>query len=325
VIGEQPTNVFLVDEGLRGVSLDELTFGVERLIGPSLSVGVKASYRTLHNTFEDRCDIDYLDPDNHVETNCALVDAGSSGKYARGDFYSCTGADSPDFDNCSLPDGDPGRFVYGAPPMPRARRIYKGLELVARQTMGDRLWFQASFVYSTLRGNYDGEVNEALGGQTAPAFTSDFDYPSSEKNSSGRLFLDRPVDFRLAGFYRTPLGLSVGFDGYVISGAPLDRWGYFNENGYMTRLVPRGSAGRMPTLWEANLTLEYPFRVGPATVTLQGYVFNVFNNQIATDEDQIWSNAPPYNPDPPQRNPNYGLATQRQPPRLFRAALRVSF
>ncbi len=81
----------------------------------------------------------------------------------------------------------------------------------------------------------------------------------------------------------------------------------------------------MPTLWEANLTLEYPLRVGPATVTLQGYVFNLFNNQIATDQDQVWSTTPPYGPDPPQRNPNYGLVTQRQPPRLFRAALRVSF
>jgi hypothetical protein len=89
----------------------------------------------------------------------------------------------------------------------------------------------------------------------------------------------------------------------------------------------------MPTLWDANLILEYPFRVGPTTVTLQGYLFNVFNHQIPTDQDTTWSNTPPdpydaesvADPSQPQRNHNYGLATQRQPPRLFRAALRVSF
>ena len=81
----------------------------------------------------------------------------------------------------------------------------------------------------------------------------------------------------------------------------------------------------MPTLWEADLTLEYPFRVGPTTVTAQGYVLNLFNNQIATDQDQVWSATPIYDPNPPKSNLNYGLATQRQPPRLFRAALRVAF
>jgi len=88
----------------------------------------------------------------------------------------------------------------------------------------------------------------------------------------------------------------------------------------------------MPTLWDANLTVEYPFRVGPVTVTLQGYVFNVFNNQIATQVDQKWKAGPStsypndiFDPDQPQLNPNYGLITARQSPRFFRAALRVSF
>ncbi len=35
----------LVDSGLHGVSLDELTIGVERLLDPTLTIGLKASYR----------------------------------------------------------------------------------------------------------------------------------------------------------------------------------------------------------------------------------------------------------------------------------------
>jgi len=312
----------LVDNGLRGVSLDEVTIGIERLLDPTLSIGLKASYRSLRNAVEDRCDIDYNAPGSTIQTPCAMVDPGGDGKYARGDFYYCNGADPGN--NCILDPSAPGRFVNGAPAAAPAKRIYKGVELVARKTLGDRLWLQASYVYSTLRGNYDGEVNEGLGGQTDPGINRDYDYAMLQQNSTGRLFLDRPSDFRFAGYYRTPMRLSVGLDAYVISGAPLDRWGYFNSS-YLARLVPRGSAGRMPTLWEANLTLEYPFRVGPTTVTLQGYVFNIFNNQIATDQDQVWNDAAPYDLNPPNRNLNYGLVTQRQPPRLFRAALRVAF
>jgi len=314
----------IVDSGLRGVSLDELTIGIERLLDPTLTIGLKASYRGLHNAIEDRCDIDYNAPGSTMQTACAEVDPGGDGKYARGDFYYCSGQDPGN--NCLLDPDQTGRYVSPAPPAAAAKRIYKGIELVARKTLGDRLWLQASYVYSSLRGNYDGAVNEGFGGQTDPGIDRDYDYAMFQQNASGRLFLDRPVDFRFSGYYRTPLRLSVGFAAYVISGAPLDRYGYFNANYCCAmRLQARGSAGRMPTLWEANMTLEYPFRVGPATVTLQAYVFNLFNNQIAVDQDQLWSATPIYDLNAPKSNDNYGFATQRQPPRLFRAAFRVSF
>ena len=53
--------------------------------------------------------------------------------------------------------------------------------------------------------------------------------------------------------------------------------------------MPRGSEGRLPTLWDANLTLSYPIAIGPATVTLQAYLFNVFNKQIAVARDDFWT------------------------------------
>jgi hypothetical protein len=72
--------------------------------------------------------------------------------------------------------------------------------------------------------------------------------------------------------------------------------------------------------------------VGAATVTLQAYVFNAFNNQIAIAKDEAWSTSPP--PDYPdslfdanqeQNNPEHGKVTGRQEPRSFRAALKISF
>src|SRR5262249_15298889 len=43
------------DHGLREMYQDEFTAGVERLLDPTFTVGVKASYRRLGNAVEDRC------------------------------------------------------------------------------------------------------------------------------------------------------------------------------------------------------------------------------------------------------------------------------
>ena len=320
----------LVDDGLRGISLDEFTVGVQRAVGRSVTIGLKASYRKLRDVIEDRCDLDPTVPGQ--EFGCAIFNAGSSGKYAHGDFFSCTGVDALAYNNCQRPgeDGRPTELAYGAPASQPATRVYKGIELIAQKTVGDSLWLQASYVYSSLRGNYDGEINEGFF-QTSPGINADFDYPQFEHNATGRLFLDRPIDFRVSGFYRTPLNLSVGLQAYVLSGAPLDKNSYFNANyGSRLQLVPRGSAGRLPTEWDASLTLEYPLRLGPTTVTLQAFVYNLFNNQIVTGQDTQWTYAEPqpypnYDPNQPSDNLNYGKAISRQAPRVLRFAARVSF
>jgi hypothetical protein len=67
-------------------------------------------------------------------------------------------------------------------------------------------------------------------------------------------------------------------------------------------------------------------------VTLQAYLFNVFNKQIAVDRDNVWSDTAPdgypatiYDPNQQQTNRYYGSVTRRSEPRTLRAAVRVSF
>jgi Carboxypeptidase regulatory-like domain/TonB-dependent Receptor Plug Domain len=313
-----------VDAGLKGIYQDELTLGVERLLAPTLSVGIKGTYRRIGRGIEDRCDLDYNQPENNYYS-CAIVNLGSNGKFARGDFQACNGLDGK-FYECG---------ISGALPTPEVRRIYRGIELSARKSFAEKLWLQTSYVYSSLRGNWDGAVYESIG-QTAPGISADYDYPQFwARNNSGRLSLDRPHSFRLDASYTTPFGLFVGLQTFVKSGTPLNRLGYFNGGyGAVLQLVPRGYAGRLPTLWEANLTLGYPIVLGPATVTLQAYAFNLFNNQIATQEDQQYTvNRPPgypatlYDPNVPadRVSPNYGHVLARQDPRLIRGAIKVSF
>ncbi len=314
-----------VDPGLRAIYQDELTVGIERLLEPSFSIGLKGTYRRLGNAIEDRCDLDY----NRPETNfngCGLMNPGSSGRIARGDIPGCNGL-------FSATSGDDYACSESIPATPPARRLYRGIELLARKSFGERAWLQASYVYSSLRGNYDGEISEGFFGQTDPGINADFDYPQIIHNGYGRLFLDRPHRFRLDGYYTFSWGLSAGLQTYIRSGAPLNKLGYLNDYyGPAVQLVPKGYAGRLPTEWEADLTLSYPLRVGPATVILQAYVFNLFNNQIATSRVTEWSTSAPadypasiYDPKQQQTNPEYGKVTTRQEPRLFRAAVKVSF
>jgi hypothetical protein len=314
-----------IDRDIAGVSQDELTLGAEKAFGGTLSVGLKGTYRRLNRAMEDRCDLDPTLAEN-AYSQCALMNPGSSAQYARGDFFSCTGLDFP-YNNCFDEVA-----VFGAAAVPKARRIYRGLELMARETIGGSLWVQASYVFSSLRGNYDGAVSEARG-QTDPGTNFDFDYPPMLPDDDGRLFLDRPHLLRLDGFSITPWEISIGLQAWLRSGAPRDRLGYLNEfYGAAVPLAQRGQMGRLPMEWDANLTVAYPVRIGSATVTLQAYVFNVFNNQIATSTDAAWTITTPdgypaslEDPNQPRNNPDYGRVDDRSDPRLFRAAIRVSF
>jgi outer membrane receptor protein involved in Fe transport len=308
-----------VDAGLKASTTDELTIGVERLFTPTLTVGLKGTYRRLNHVIEDRCDLDYTYPENEG-SSCALINPGSNATFASGNTQTCNGYDD---DQCSAP----------GPAVPEAKRIYRGIELLARQSVGNSLWMQASFVYSSLKGNYDGGVNQMVYGQTNPGVNLDFDYPAMWHDAYGTLALDRPYRLRFDGYWTTPWKLTVGLSAFVESGSPTNQIGYFNGSyGPVIFLVPRGSVGRLPTLWQTDLTLSYPILVGPATVSLQGYLFNIFNKQIAVDRDNVWSLYAPdgypatiYDPSQQQTNPYYGSVTRRSNPRLFRAAVKVTF
>ena len=313
-----------VDSGLKGIYQDEYTVGIDRLLGPTLSVGVKATYRRLGNVIEDRCDLDYNRPETGFN-QCGIMNPGSNGRIARGDIPGCNEL-----------DGDAYQCTDTISAMPPARRLYRGIELLLRKSVGEKAWLQASYAYSSLRGNYDGEVSEAFFGQTIPGLNSDFDDALINHNSYGRLFLDRPHRFRLDGYYTTPFRLSVGLQAFVRSGAPLNKFGYFSSSQgpplSIVQLVPKGYAGRLPTEWDSNLTLSYPITLGPVTATLQAYVYNLFNNQIATSRDTVWTTGPPsdyplslFDPNQPSDNPEYGKVTTRQDPRVIRAAVKISF
>ncbi len=334
-----------VAPNLKAPYQDEYTMGVEKALDPTLSIGLKGTYRSLGRTVEDRCDLDYNDP-LAAGSTCAIFNPGTS-SVQNGGIGSCNGSvnpTDPTAGECGLPS------VAVGP----AKRIFRGLELTARKQFSQQLWAQASYLYSTLRGNYSGAIREDSG-QTDPGINADYDYNQFLTNAYGTLELDRTHQFRLDTVYTAPFGLSVGFQAYLRSGNPTSRDGYFNSF-YTTELFldQRGSNGRLPTDYEANISLAYNIAVGPVTITPQLYVFNLLNRQTPTSVDQrfnpngsfVTNTASPFygqagvepgtlGPDgtacptnatgPCTDNPDYRKVTSRIGARLLRAALKFTF
>jgi len=300
-----------IDANIHGMYQDEVTLGVEKALDPTFSVELKGMYRRLGNAIDDRCDLDYSAPVN-LGNSCANINPGGTGLWASGNF--------PWYDGYSLG----GFHDAPAPQSPKAKRLYRAIELSARKTVGSWLWLQASYVYSSVRGNYDGAVHESTG-QTDPGLNEDFDYPATYPNAYGRLFLDRPHQFRIDAAYTAPFGLTAGLQFYVRSGVPLDQlrsdWpDYLGSNLYM---IQRGSAGRTPTEYEANLSLGYSFTEGPVTIVPQVFVYNVLNRQSETYQNIQYIIAA--EGDPNQFNPDYGKVVARTPPRQFVFGLKAMF
>jgi hypothetical protein len=329
-----------VDPGLKASYQDEYTIGVEKAIGRTFSVGARYMYRTLGRTIEDRCDLDPSDPASDF-SSCALMNPGGSGPAASGQIRTCNGTGNP-------LDPTAGECTSPGVAIPAATRKFQGFEVLARKQVGDSFWAQASYLYSKLEGNYSGAIS-TQSGQTDPGINVDFDYYQLAYNSYGRLELDRPHSFILTGAYAFPFGLTASAGCFLRSGTPYGVRGWFNDiypsNLY---LVPRGSAGRTPTDWDASLSLAYNFRIGDVTITPQFFLFQVFNNQVVTAYDSRFNplgtfvgnptssyygqagvepgtGACPAGGNPCTDNVDYMKATARSNPRVFRVALKISF
>jgi hypothetical protein len=309
-----------VEQGLKAAYQDEFTIGVEKALTPTFSMGLKGTYRTLGRTVEDRCDLDYTDPAAKGST-CGIFNPGGSGPIANGAITTCDTSSNPADPNAGL-CGLPGVAIGDA------KRIFRGIELTARKSFTQNLWVQASYLYSSLRGNYSGAIREASG-QTDPGINADYDYNQFLINAYGKLELDRPNQFRVDAVYNAPFGLTVGFQGYVRSGQPKNELGYYNQfYPDLLYLVQRGYAGREPTEYEMNLSLGYNFNIGPVTITPQLYIFNVLNRQTETANDDGFNTLYGTYTATGQAvndNPDFRKTFARSGPRLFRGALKVSF
>ena len=228
-----------------------------------------------------------------------------------------------------------------------AARFYRALEVTATKRFTHNYQFIASYVFSSLIGNYEGLFRND-NGQADPNITSLFDLQSLLDNTYGRLPNDRPHQFKFNGSYRTPYKLLVSGNFYVQSGVPFNQQiphpVYGNGEGFAvqrgTAIVPTVAASqpgfpnvvesigsnRTPTTFNLDLGVYYPFKIGEKyELRLSGDWFNVLNSQRAVTLDTNAQLSSGVAGVPPVPNPFWGSALLIQAPSAFRFGAKFSF
>jgi hypothetical protein len=233
--------------------------------------------------------------------------------------------------------GNPGRGILSH--IPSIKHQYQALELSGSKIKGDHFTFMASYVLSQTKGNYNGFYDQlferSIPGQNIQMETSD-----QIHNSDGLLPNDRTHQVKITANYKFDFGLSLGGFFSYYSGSPINEFGP-SEFGFgrHTYLVKKGSAGRLPDVWDLNLRLLYHLKMKNSRARIFMDVYHLGNPRKVTKTYQVMytgylvddQGAPIRNefgqpvPDPETREQDYGKAMAFQPPTRIRFGLEVMF
>jgi len=304
------------DPGLKPTSQSEISCGAEGRLAENLSLTVRFIRKHLIRTVED---VGLLSP--------------------LGEQYTIA---NPGF-GWSLPVSEGGRFPDGRWPTPKAKRDYSGLNIALEKRFSDNWQGGVNYTWSRVVGNYGGLSSAEEGGRNAPNAGRSFDlwfmgYDLQGKETNGLLPQDRTHSVKIYGSYTLPFGLTIGLTAFGRSGLPLTTRLEAN-NAY---LYPYNSAdlGRLPwTAW-ADLFLEYTFRLGRTSTSLNLQVNNFTNTKTWQEKDtvpnrvtmplsdqEILSGSFDYRTRLPECDPNpaYLQFTRSFPPWSARLGARFSF
>jgi outer membrane receptor protein involved in Fe transport len=311
-----------IDVGLKPPSIGEYTAGVEYELVKDLTIGIRGVYRFERNVIEDGS---FDDGENYF-----IFNPGRRGNGETTEDLACQGG----------PWGPPRCFG-------KAQRFYRAAEFTATKRFTNNYQFIASYVFSSLTGNYEGLFRND-NGQSDPNITSLFDLQSLLDRTYGRLPNDRPHQFKFNGSYRTPFKLLISGNFYMQSGTPFNQLiphpVYGNNEGFGvtrgTAVVPAVVAttagfpnvvqgigsNRTPTTMNLDLGAYYPIKFGEKReLRLSGDWFNVFNSQRAVTLDQTFSINSGVTGVAPVPNPFYGSALLIQAPSSFRFGAKFTF
>jgi hypothetical protein len=183
------------------------------------------------------------------------------------------------------------------PTVPKAKREYNGYELEFTKRFGQNWSAHASYVYSTLRGNYSGLANSdesAASGnaRTSPNVNRIFDslfmlYDQNGDVVEGPLGGDIPHQFKAQVNYSFRFGTNIGVNQYFSSGTPSTTEMRFQSAPLFA--FNRNDIGRTPNITQTDLTLTHDFRIRGFSVQVGAIVLNLFDEKKATNYYPIWS------------------------------------
>ena len=189
-------------------------------------------------------------------------------------------------------------FFAGVPATPKAERKYDALEVRASKRFSNNYFFNASYTFSRLFGNYSGLASSDEAGRSSPNVNRFFDLPflgfnASGEPDNGRLATDRPHVFKLnAGYNFDWFGSksnTTEFKGFFLgmSGTPISS--RVNFYGAFTFLNERGDLGRTETYTQTDFAATHKYRFGRDdryTLAVDVDVLNLFNENAVTSRFQ---------------------------------------
>jgi len=253
------------DPGLKPMSQQEFSFGLEKKLGENLSTSLRVVNKHLRYAIED---VGVLTPEGEM-------------------YYTA----NPGF-GWTLPEAQGGKFADIYPACPKAKREYWGVNLTLDKRFSNNWMGGVSYTYSNLTGNYNGLASGDEYGRANPNTERYFDlwYLAFDRNLDlvdGVLPGDRPHYFKVYGSYTFPFGLTAGVIVNAMSGVPTStQWG-MDTQGYLP--YNRNDLGRSPFLWFANFYTEYNLKLGKNVLNINVNIDNVFNTHTAQRYYEIYN------------------------------------
>ena len=151
-----------------------------------------------------------------------------------------------------------------------AQRDYDALEIRLDKRLSNHYYFNASYTYSRLYGNYPGLASSDEGGRTSPNVNRVFDsaisgFTASGRRDNGRLRTDRPHVFKLFGGYDAKWSgtNTTSFTVFqnISSGTPETT----NVNVLAVGTIPlfrRGDLGRTETFSQTDFGIRHTYKFG---------------------------------------------------------------
>jgi hypothetical protein len=144
--------------------------------------------------------------------------------------------------------------------------------------------------------------------------------------------------FNLTGLYQAPLGINIGANFFGREGNPASyyiraRFRSDNSAGVLSSFDNRNTIGnlddyRLDNVYELDLRLERPFRVGAVSLIPSLDLFNVTNNAAVLQRDNEvgrYTTDSGSSPANFHANPFFNQIVETQSPRVLRVGLRVAF
>ena len=326
----------LTSQNLKPQYLDEFMVGVDQRIGDRWRVGLNVTHRNLKSVLEDT-DLGYT-----IANFCATQNMPGCNPNAVPASYGSGGYVllNPGKDaiiNVDLTGN--GQLTQVTIPaaivdLPKAKRKYWAVEANFDRTWDGTWQLSGSYVWSSLKGNYEGGV-KSDNGQDDTGLTQDFDEPGWMDGAYGYLPNHRRHTFKLYGAYALTDQVQLGGFARLQSPRKFGCLGVYDPalggagrattseaaswycNG---QLVGRGKALESDWLKQIDLSVSYTVKIpGLKSFQLRADVFNVFNWKSKLDLRE-YGEDDGGNPDP-----NYGKATSYQAPRQFRFGVSMDF